>query len=104
MPDIRIEIPEKQIADFCKKWKVKEFALFGSVLREDFHEDSDVDVLLTHLPDAGWTLFDLVAMTEELSDLLGRKVQVLPRWGVERSKNHSLKKAILESAQVIHAA
>ena len=47
-----IEIPREKIAEFCKKWKIREFALFGSVLREDFRPDSDIDVLVTFDEDA----------------------------------------------------
>ncbi len=52
MSKIRIRVPRKKIAEFCKRWKVVEFSLFGSILREDFNPDSDVDVLVTLLPDA----------------------------------------------------
>jgi len=48
----RIVIPKERIADFCRRWKITELALFGSVLREDFRADSDVDVLVTFAPDA----------------------------------------------------
>ena len=53
-----IEIPKEKIADFCRKWKIVEFSLFGSVLREDFRPDSDVDVLVSFSHDAQWSLLD----------------------------------------------
>ncbi len=55
--ETRIAIPQDKIADFCRRWKITEFALFGSVLRDDFRPDSDVDVLVTFAPDARWGLF-----------------------------------------------
>ncbi len=74
-------------------------ALFGSVLREDFRSDSDVDVLATFAPDARWSLFDRVDMEEELSALVGRKVDLVSRRAIEQSANWIRRKAILETAE-----
>ncbi|KPQ39751.1 MAG: putative nucleotidyltransferase [Phormidium sp. OSCR] len=57
------------IAEFCQKWNVTEFALFGSILREDFNGNSDVDVMVQFHPEAHPTLFDLAEMEEELKQL-----------------------------------
>ncbi|MFO8006536.1 MAG: nucleotidyltransferase domain-containing protein [Candidatus Brocadiia bacterium] len=84
---------------FCRRWRITEFALFGSVLREDFGPDSDVDVLVTLAPDADWSLLDPVAMEEELSGLLGRDVDIVTRRSVERSANWIRRREILESAE-----
>jgi hypothetical protein len=99
-----IDIPRDRIADFCRRWKITELALFGSVLREDFRPDSDVDVLATFAPDAQWSLFDHVDMEDELRQILGRPVDLVNRRGIERSRNPSRRKAILESARVVHVA
>jgi len=88
----------EKVAAFCGKWRITEIALFGSVLREDFRPDSDVDVLVKFAPDAEWSLFDHVAMQDELSGILGRKVDLVSRSAVERSENWIRRKAILESA------
>jgi predicted nucleotidyltransferase len=72
----QIEIPHEMIKSFCRKWKIKELALFGSVLRGDFRPDSDIDVLTTFGPDASWSVFDHARMREELSALLGREADV----------------------------
>jgi len=58
----KIEIPQDEIADFCRRWKITELALFGSVLREDFTSESDVDVLATFAPNPGWSIFDNLHM------------------------------------------
>jgi len=102
--DARIEIPRERIAEFCRKWKVMEFALFGSVLRDDFGAESDVDVMVTFEPEAQPTFFDLVDMQDELADLFGRPVDLLTRPGIERSRNRFRRRAILESARVVYAA
>ena len=66
----RIPLDRDRIAEFCRRWKVTEFAVFGSVLREDFRPDSDIDFLIAFHPDAKWTLLDHVRMERELSELL----------------------------------
>jgi predicted nucleotidyltransferase len=63
-----LEIDPQPIADFCRRWKVTEFALFGSILRTDFRPDSDVDVLVSFEPGAPWTLWDLSRMRTELRE------------------------------------
>ncbi len=100
----RIDVSDEEIGDFCKRWKIVEFAFFGSVLTGDFGPDSDVDVLVTFKPDHGWSLLDHVGMEEELSEILGRKVDLVSRHGIERSRNYIRRKAILNSALVIYAA
>ncbi len=99
-----IEIPTEQIADFCQRWKIREFALFGSVLRDDFRPESDIDVLVTFDPNAHTTLFDLVHMQNELEAMFGRKVDLVSKRGIERSRNYLRRKTILSSAEVIYAA
>ncbi|MEX0704321.1 MAG: nucleotidyltransferase family protein [Planctomycetales bacterium] len=104
MAILQIEVPAERIEAFCRKWKVREFALFGSVLREDFGPDSDVDVLVTFDTDAHWSLFDLAEMRDELRTIFGREVDLATRRGVEASRNPQRRAAILSSAQVIYAA
>ncbi len=101
---MHFELPEAKIADFCRRWKISEFAFFGSVLRDDFRSDSDLDVLVTFKPDAAWSLFDHVEMRNELAQILGREVDLLSHDAIAQSDNSPRRRAILESAQVIHAA
>lgn len=100
----RIDIPKDRLADFCKRWKIEEFALFGSVVRDDFAPESDVDVMVRFAPDARWSLFDLVDMEDELKEVFGRDVDLVTRWSVEHSDNWIRRKAILGSAEVVYAA
>jgi len=97
-----LEIPDDALAAFCRRWKVTELALFGSVLRGDFRPDSDVDVLVTFDPKARWTLFEMVDMQDDLVRLLGRQVDLVSRRGVENSRNYLRRKAILSSAETIY--
>jgi hypothetical protein len=80
-------LSEQKISDFCQHWHIAELALFGSVLRDDFDAESDLDILVAFAPDADWSLLDHVKMEQELEALLGRKVDLLSRRSVERSRN-----------------
>ena len=100
----RIAIPADGIAAFCERWQVTELALFGSVLRDDFGPDSDIDVLVAFREEARHTLFDMVHMEEELKALFGREVDLVSRRGIERSRNHLRRRAVLESVETIYAA
>ena len=101
---VRIAIDRERIADFCRRWKIVEFSLFGSVLRDDFRPDSDIDVLVSFASDAEWSLFDHVAMEDELTAMIGRKVDLLSRRAIERSENWIRRKAILGSAEAVYIA
>ncbi len=101
---IAIDIDNDRIAAFCRQWRITEFALFGSVLRDDFRPDSDVDVLVSFAPDAQWSLLDLAEMQERLEEIIGRKVDLLTRRGVEQARNPLRTKAILSSAETIYAS
>lgn len=98
----RIAIPTDGIAAFCERWQVTELALFGSVLRDDFGPDSDIDVLVSFDGRARRTLFDMIDMEDELKAIFGREVDLVSRRGIERSRNQLRRKAILESAETIH--
>jgi predicted nucleotidyltransferase len=96
-------IPNETIQAYCKKWGICEFALFGSVLRDDFNENSDIDVLVTFCQGIEYTLADLIAMGDELEMLFGRKVDLIDRYTVENSRNYLRRNIILQSMQVIYA-
>lgn len=98
-----ISLDEERLAAFCRRWKIAELALFGSVLRDDFGADSDVDVLVRFMSDAKHGLFGLVRMREELKDVLGREVDLVERSAIEKSRNYIRRKAILSSAETIYA-
>ena len=104
MGKINIDLPKEKIAEFCRNWKVKKFALFGSVLQEDFGPSSDIDVLVTFEPDARHTLFDHVDMQEELKIIFKRNVDLVSRRGIEQSRNYIRRKAILDSAEAVYVA
>ncbi|OQY13021.1 MAG: nucleotidyltransferase [Desulfobacteraceae bacterium 4572_187] len=103
MGKIQIHIPKEKIAEFCKKWGIREFYLFGSVLRAEFCSDSDIDVLVTFDENAKHTLFDLVNMESELKDIFGRNVDIISRRGIESSRNYLRRNAILKSAEAVYA-
>ena len=96
-----LEIPDRLIAEFCQRWKVRELSVFGSVLREDFGPASDVDVLVCFDADAERSLLDLVIMQQELSRLLGRVVDLVEQKAL---RNPYRRSAILNSKHVVYAA
>ena len=101
MTEPRIDIPAERIATFCRKYGVAEFALFGSVLRDDFGPGSDVDVLLTFAPGRGFTFENTPDIQAELEAIFGRRVDVVEK---ARIRNPFRRHAILSSHRVIHAA
>ncbi|MBI4492466.1 MAG: nucleotidyltransferase family protein [Chloroflexi bacterium] len=98
---VQIGIPSEQIAEFCRRHHIRTLALFGSVLREDFRPDSDVDVLVEFEPDARLSLFDIVEMQDELAVLFGRPVDLVEKSAL---RNPFRRHEILRTHQVIYAA
>ena len=96
-----IDVPMEKIAEFCRKWRIRRLSLFGSVLREDFGPDSDVDVLVSFEPDSTWDLFDLVDMRDELVPLFDREVDLVEEEGL---RNPFRRSSILSTRQVVYAA
>jgi hypothetical protein len=101
---MKIELPEERIKGFCRKWKIVEFSLFGCVLREDFRPDSDVDVMVSFIPGAGWSLLDVVEMERELGEALGHRVDLVERSAVERSDNYIRRRHSLNSSEPVYVA
>ena len=101
---VRVASSPTALGEFCRRWKITRLELFGSVLRDDFRADSDVDVLVTFAEGAHWTLFEHVRMRDELSDLLGRRVDVVSRRAIERSANWIRRAQILDTAEPWYAA
>ena len=97
----QVEIARAALADFRRRWSVSEFALFGSVLTDEFDPQSDVDVLVTFAPDAQWSLFDLVDMSAELEGMFGRHVDLVDSRGL---RNPFRRHSILSSKRVVRAA
>ena len=100
----KLSVSKETIAEFCRKWKIVEFAFFGSVLRDDFRPDSDVDVLVTFSPDSDWELEHLLDMKEELELLFGRTVDLVEKRLVEESRNYIRRKHILSHMEAVYAA
>ncbi len=99
---VRLSRSQFEIEAFCQRWQVSEFALFGSVLREDFRPDSDVDVLVEFQPTASKGLSEWIAMQDELEALFGRKVDLVSKRAIQESHNWIRKRNILSTAQVIY--
>lgn len=98
----RIKVEPKTLEAFCRRWKVRQLALYGSILRDDFRPNSDIDALVTFAPDALWNLFEIVQMQREMKEIFGRDVDLAERPAVERSRNYIRRRHILSTAQVVY--
>jgi len=101
MGTLRINIPTAEIEAFCRKWRVKEFSIFGSALRDDFGPTSDVDVLVELQPDHGLSLYDWIDMIDELRAVFQREVDLVAKGGL---RNPFRRHEILRTAEVVYAA
>ena len=101
MVTAHIDIPHDKIRDFCRKWMIREFSLFGSVLRDDFRPDSDVDVLVSFEPNDPWSYWDWPDMIDELEAFFGRKVDFVEK---EALRNPYRRHEILKKREIVYAA
>ena len=102
MVEFAIDIPQTELMAFCRRYHIRRLALFGSVLRDDFGPESDVDVLVDFEQNFVVRLADLLDAEEELSDLLRRSVDLGERRAVEEDPNFLRRRYILDTAQVIY--
>src|SRR5690554_6958355 len=100
---VKLEIPTDKIVEFCQRWHIQEFSLFGSILGERFRADSDVDVLVKFAPGVLYTFGQLDEIQEELEAIFGRPVDLIDKQAVQESPNYIRRREILGAAQVIYA-
>ncbi|PSN18392.1 nucleotidyltransferase [filamentous cyanobacterium CCP5] len=98
-----IYLPKAKIEDFCRRWQITELLLFGSVLRSDFHTDSDIDILVVFAPNTPWDLLDLITMQQQLEAIFNRPVDLIEKQVIETSDNWIRRQEILSTAQVIYS-
>ncbi|HIJ67104.1 MAG TPA: nucleotidyltransferase [Planctomycetes bacterium] len=96
---IGVDISRDKIAAFCRRNNIRSLAFFGSVLRDDFGPDSDVDVLVEFEHEHKHSLIDIVRMEAELTEMFGRKAELVERQAVERSANYIRRRHVLESVK-----
>lgn len=96
----QVQLDRVALAAFCRKWRIRELSIFGSALREDFGPESDLDFLVSFEPDAGWDLWDLATMREDLIAIARRDVDMVVK---EALRNPYRRRAILANREVIHA-
>lgn len=101
---LKIQLPHPELAAFCQKWKIKEMSFFGSVLREDFRSDSDIDIIVNFEDNSTWGILELVRMKRELKTLLGREVDLMTKKSIEQSHNWIRRQEILGTAQIVYVA
>jgi uncharacterized protein len=96
----QLHINKEQVTEFCQRHHIRRFAFFGSVLRDDFRPDSDVDVLIEFDPDHIPGLIRLMGMQLEFSEMIGREAD----FRAPGDLHHSFRKQVLAEAEVLYAA
>ena len=99
-----VTIPKNEIGAFCRRNHIRSLGLLGSVLRDDFGPDSDVDVLVEFEQGQEPDLMALVSIESELSEILGHKVDMVERESVEQSQNYIRRRHILQSVEAVYVA
>lgn len=100
----RMNTTPQALASLCRRWKISELALFGSVLREDFKADSDIDILVSYQANASRGLFQKMALKEEFEALICRKVDLVSKKAIQESRNWVRRENILNSAEIVYVA
>jgi predicted nucleotidyltransferase len=100
----RLSIDEAVLDEFCRQWKIAKLELFGAALRDDFNAESDIDLLVSFLPDANWGLFEHERAERELSELAGQKVELVTRRAIEANPNEATRRGILGNAVSVYEA
>ncbi|MEW5871068.1 MAG: nucleotidyltransferase family protein [Chloroflexota bacterium] len=96
----KVSVPKESLQKFCQHYQVRRLALFGSILRDDFRSDSDVDILVVFDPSARVTFLTLGRMKRELSALFNRNVDLVPQEGLKPA----IREAVIASAEEVYAA
>lgn len=104
MPAIALAVDNEKLRDFCRRWQIAELSLFGSVVREDFGPESDVDVMVRFDENAPWTFARWLQMQRELEAIFQRRVDLVERAAIEQSDNRFRRQDILSSAVVLDVA
>jgi uncharacterized protein len=99
-----IKVSKGQIEDFCRRWNVNELSVFGSILRDDFRPESDIDVLVAFAPSTSWRVDDILEMKEELQKIFGRRVDLVEKRLIESSPNYIRRKHILSNLETLYVA
>ena len=102
----RVPLPYEELAVFCQKWGISKLEIFGSILRDDFRQESDIDFLFTASPrflrDLAYGPWGKDNMAAELEQLLGRKVELIERKDIENHRNWVRRQHILDTAQPVY--
>lgn len=95
---LALELPREQIAEFCRRNAIRKLALFGSVLRDDFRPESDIDVLIDFVPESKVNFFQFVEIQDNLQRILNREIDL----HTAGSLGPTIRSDILASAEVIY--
>lgn len=97
-----IKYSQKELEKFCQRWKIIRLEIFGSAIRDDFKEESDVDLLVEYHPDFHRTLLDMEEMQKDIEEIFQRSVDLITKKSIERSSNPYKRQNILDQAIVLY--
>ncbi|WP_448571878.1 nucleotidyltransferase family protein [Trichothermofontia sp.] len=98
----RLGLSRSDLVSFCHRWQIVELALFGSILRDDFHDTSDIDLLICFAPHAQQGLLTLAKIKHELEAKIGRTVDIIVKESIETSENWIRRNEILNTTKIIY--
>lgn len=98
----RLPVSREKLVEICQQWKIIELALFGSVLRANFREDSDIDLLISFAPDAPQGLLTLAKIKHQFEDLLHRNVDLVIKKAIQAGDNWIRRQEILNTAVTVY--
>lgn len=98
----RLGVSFQILHEFCRQYKITELSVFGSILREDFNFNSDIDLLVKFDPSAHISLIDMIKIENEFKILLRRNIDLVSKKAIENSKNWIRRQNILDNAEIIY--
>lgn len=101
-PQLAASLPMAQIQPFCQRWQIQELYVFGSILRDDFREDSDIDFVYRLSPIASWSFHDLLGAEQDLAVIVGRNVDLVSKKSIDRDRNWLRKQNICNTMQLVY--
>lgn len=98
----RLQVNSEELGNFCQENLIAELAVFGSILRDDFSTNSDIDLLISYLPSAPRGLIEKIILKEKFEYLFKRRVDLISKISMAKSRNWIKRQSILNSAEVIY--
>ncbi|MEI6426848.1 MAG: nucleotidyltransferase domain-containing protein [Pseudanabaena sp. ELA607] len=100
--ELALNLPIEQIEAFCQYWQIQELYVFGSILRDDFCDDSDIDFLYSLSSTVSWSFSNLLRAEQDLSAIVGRDVDLVSKKSIDRDRNWLRRQNIFNSMRLVY--